>query len=73
MPNPKIESDAASTKKLLADLDSKVDEAKLVRRIITLRDSLRLIMEMPNQGNRVDFLKNEITELETYLAEIRKG
>ncbi len=71
MPHPKTETDASTAERLLANLSSTIDEAKLVRKIVALHDNLRLIGEIPNQSSRIEFLQNEITELEKKLAAIR--
>lgn len=56
----------------LANLSSAIDES-LVRRIDTISDELTSIEYLPNQADRLRFLKNEITILRDQLSEIRGG
>jgi len=70
MSRPIPPTEPASTTHLLDSLSLAVDKARLVRKIISLSDSLKLIQRMPKQSNRIGFLRNELSELEQKLAEI---
>ena len=61
---------SADTTHLLDNLSLAVDKARLVRKIISLSNSLKLIQRMPKQSNRIGFLKSELLELEQKLSEI---
>ncbi len=71
MSRPKPPKEPADTTHLLDNLSLAVDKARLVRKIISLSDSLKLVERMPKQSNRIGFLKSELMELEQKLAEIR--
>jgi len=72
MDKPTKPSESINTHRLLTNLDSTIDEAKLVRQIVSLSDCLRKIEDMPNQTSRIEFLRAELTTLESRLANLRK-
>ncbi len=65
-------SESASTRRLLTNLDSTIDEAKLVRQIVSLSDNLCKIEDMPNQTSRIEFLRTKVSTLESCLANFRR-
>ncbi len=66
-----ILSGPASTKRLLANLSLAIDEAMIVKRIVSLSDDLRRMGNMPENAERVRYMRSEISNLEDQLAEIR--
>ncbi len=72
MPQTQILSGPASTKRLLANLSLAIDEAMIVKRIVSLSDDLRRMENMPENAERVRYMRNEICNLEVQLAEIRE-
>ena len=73
MDEPVKHSEPASTLHLLSSLNSTIDEAKLIRQIVSLSDNLRKLEEMPHQKCRVKYLKEEIQILENRLSDCRKS
>jgi hypothetical protein len=72
MPNTQILSEPANTKRILANLSLAIDEAQLVREIVSLSDQLRAIEYLPEQADRVRFIKKKIINLEGRLADVRE-
>ncbi len=72
MPQTQILSGPASTKRLLANLSLAIDEARIVKRIVSLSNDLRRIENMPEYAERVRYMRREISNLENQLIEIRK-
>jgi len=72
MARSKLHPEPAKTLRLLSNLDSAIDEAKLVRQLVNLSDNLHKIQAMPNQSGRIEFLRKEISTLEDRLANLRK-
>jgi len=72
MNNPQILSSPASTKRLLANLSLAIDEAMLVRKIVSLSDQIRKTENQPDQADRFQFLRKEVLNLEDQLSSVRK-
>ncbi len=72
MPQTRILSGPASTRRLLDNLSLAIDEAMLVRKIVSLSDQVRRIEYLPEQSDRVLFLKREILNLEDQLSDVRR-
>ncbi len=72
MPHTRILSGPASTRRLLDNLSLAIDEAMLVRKIVGLSDQVRRIEYLPEQSDRVLFLKREILHLEDQLSDVRE-
>lgn len=72
MPHTRILSGPASTRRLLDNLSLAIDEAMLVRKIVSLSDQVRRIEYLPEESDRVLFLKKEISNLEDQLAGVRR-
>ena len=72
MSNAQVLSGPASTKRILANLSLAIDEAQLVRRIVSLGDQIHRIEYLPEQAGRVQFLRKEILNLEDKLSEVRE-
>jgi len=70
MAKPLHPAEPADTSHLLNNLDQAIDRARLVRKIIELGDNLRIIEGMPNQSNRIRFLRDEISNLESQLKSL---
>jgi len=62
---------AAATIHLL-DINQAIDRASLIRKIADLGESLRLIEAMPNQSNRAEILREEISSLKCQLEVLRE-
>ncbi|MCP4430813.1 MAG: hypothetical protein GY806_07545 [Gammaproteobacteria bacterium] len=71
MSHAQVLSGPASTKRLLANLSLAIDEAMLGRKIVGLSEQIRRIEYLPEQASRVQFLKNEILNLEDQLSDVR--
>ncbi len=71
MPHTQILSEPASTRRLLANLSLAIDEAMLVRKIVSLNDQVRRIENSPLQTERVQFLRREVSNLEVQLSDVR--
>lgn len=71
MLHTQILSGPASTKRILANLSLAIDEAQLVREIVSLSDHLRKIEYLPDQANRALFIKKKIINLENQLSDVR--
>lgn len=61
----------ASTKRLLEKLNLAIDEARLVRKIVSLGDQLRKIENQPGENDRVQSLQQEIDHSEDQLVILR--
>ena len=72
MPNTQILSGPDSTKRILANLSLAIDEAQLVRRIVSLSDEIRRIEYLPEHADRVRFIKKKIINREGRLADVRE-
>lgn len=72
MPQLQILSEPASTRRLLINLSLAIDEARIVRNIVDLSDNLRRIEYSPDSISRVAYLRKEIVNLESQLADLRK-
>lgn len=72
MPNTQILSGPDSTKRILANLSLAIDEAQLVREIVSLGDQLRVIEYLPEQADRVRFIKKSIINLGNQLSDVRE-
>jgi len=72
MNNPQILSGPASTKRLLANLSLAIDEAMLVRKIVSLSDQIRKTENQPDKADRIQFLRKEVLNLEDQLSSVRK-
>jgi len=72
MPQSQVLSEPASTKRILANPSLAIDEAQLVREIVSLSDRLRAIEYLPEQANRVRFIKKNIINLEGRLSDVRE-
>ncbi len=72
MPHSQILSGPASTRRLLDNLSLAIDEAMLVRKIVNLSDQVRRIEYLPEQSDRVLFLRKEILGLENQLSDVRE-
>jgi len=72
MPQTQILSEPVRTKRILDNLSLAIDEALLVRRLVSLSDQSRRIEYLPEQADRVRFLKKEILNLEDQLSDVRE-
>ena len=72
MPHTQILTGPDSTKRILANLSLAIDEARLVRDIVSLSDQLRLIEFLPEQADRARFIKKNIINLEGQLSDVRE-
>ena len=72
MSDTQILSGPASTKRLLANLSLAIDEAMLVRRIVSISDQIRRIENLPDQAGRFQFLREEISNMEDQLSSVRR-
>ena len=59
------------TIRLLANLSLAIDEARIVKRIVSLSDDLRKMENMPEKAERAKYMRSEISNLEDQLIEIR--
>ena len=67
-----ILSENASSRRVLANLSLAIDEARLVRQIVSISDNLRRIENLPEEESRVNFLRKEMIRLELDLSETRQ-
>ena len=72
MSQPQILSGPASTRRLLNNLSLAIDEARIVRNIVDLSDDLRRIEYSPDSTSRVEYIRREIDNLESKLADLRE-
>ena len=72
MPNTQILSGPDSTKRILANLSLAIDEAQLVREIVSLSDQVHKIEYLPEQADRLRFIKKNIINLEGRLSDVRE-
>ena len=67
----KTQIEPVSTEHLLNCLGLAIDEAKLVRSLIQLKDIVRVLKEKKPFSERLIYLNKEIQHLETKLIEVR--
>jgi len=64
-------SEPYGTQQLLDKLNLSINETRLVKKIIATNDDLRCIENKPKNLGRANFLKKEISVLESQLSIIR--
>lgn len=69
MPEAQALYEPPRTKNLLAKLNLAIEKARLVKEIIALNDELHRIEYLPEQADRVRFIKKKIINLEGQLAD----
>jgi hypothetical protein len=72
MSNTQILSGPASTKRILENFSLVIDEAQLVRKIVGISDQIRRIENLPEQADRVRFLRKELINRENKLSDVRE-
>lgn len=68
MHHNQIISESNNTRRLLDNLNLAIDEATLVRKIISLSDQLRKIENTPDQAQNAQFIQKEIDHFEDKLG-----
>lgn len=55
----------------IANLSAAIIEAKILRSIVDYTDNLRKIEKIPEAAKRAQFIRNELTRLESQLSQTR--
>ncbi len=71
MSHSELLAEPTSTQRLLAKLNQAIDEARLVKKILSLNDELRIIENMRDEVLKIYFLKSKISALESELWTVR--